>query len=515
MRGDCSTAAALRRSTRGQAPATAGTGGRRMAAFRGPAAGGALQQGGPAPIASQYGHLLQTPLQTLRRPGARPCRRRPTAPRRRARARHRRPRRPRRRRPAPRRVARADLPPPRAAHPARRLARLGVLVAGPEGVGKRPSCAAPRPPSAPGASSSPPPAPLPSNRPPRPQRVHDVIGDARAAARPDAPVVLAAHRRRRPAARRRPASAGHPRARRPARRRRDARPRARGHQRGARVGRPPPARPRSRRPRAAACPLPDLRARTELLRRLLTDVPTADGIDLKAVAERTPGFVAADLVAVRREAAVAAALRHSARPAASASSSPEAPTPSRRSRPGSPSRTCSTPSARCGRSRCRRRRPCRPAGSPSTRSATWSRSSRRSPRPCCGRCSYPDSFARLGVEPPRGVLVYGPPGCGKTFLLRALAGTGQLNVLAVKGAELLDKYVGRVRAGGPRAVPPGRRRRPRARVPRRGRRARAAPRPVVATPGSPTGSSPPCSPSWTARSRCATSSWSARRTGPS
>ena len=55
---------------------------------------------------------------------------------------------------------------------------------------------------------------------------------------------------------------------------------------------------------------------------------------------------------------------------------------------------------------------------------------------------YPDSFARLGVDPPRGVLVYGPPGCGKTFLLRALAGTGQLNVLAVKGAELLDKYVG-------------------------------------------------------------------------
>jgi transitional endoplasmic reticulum ATPase len=55
---------------------------------------------------------------------------------------------------------------------------------------------------------------------------------------------------------------------------------------------------------------------------------------------------------------------------------------------------------------------------------------------------YPDSFARLGVAPPRGVLVYGPPGCGKTFLLRALAGTGRLNVLSVKGAELLDKYVG-------------------------------------------------------------------------
>jgi transitional endoplasmic reticulum ATPase len=55
---------------------------------------------------------------------------------------------------------------------------------------------------------------------------------------------------------------------------------------------------------------------------------------------------------------------------------------------------------------------------------------------------YPDSFARLGVEPPRGMLLYGPPGCGKTFLVRALAGTGKLNVLSVKGAELMDKWVG-------------------------------------------------------------------------
>jgi transitional endoplasmic reticulum ATPase len=55
---------------------------------------------------------------------------------------------------------------------------------------------------------------------------------------------------------------------------------------------------------------------------------------------------------------------------------------------------------------------------------------------------YPDSFARLGVEPPRGVLLYGPPGGGKTFLVRALAGTAALNVFAVKGAELMDKWVG-------------------------------------------------------------------------
>jgi transitional endoplasmic reticulum ATPase len=56
--------------------------------------------------------------------------------------------------------------------------------------------------------------------------------------------------------------------------------------------------------------------------------------------------------------------------------------------------------------------------------------------------SYPDAFARLGVQPPRGVLLYGPPGCGKTFLVKAIAGTGKANVLSVKGAELLSKWVG-------------------------------------------------------------------------
>ncbi|HHX84781.1 MAG TPA: ATP-binding protein, partial [Actinomycetales bacterium] len=55
---------------------------------------------------------------------------------------------------------------------------------------------------------------------------------------------------------------------------------------------------------------------------------------------------------------------------------------------------------------------------------------------------HPDSFARLGVEPPRGVLLYGPPGCGKTFVVRALAASGRLTVHMVKGAELMDKWVG-------------------------------------------------------------------------
>ena len=49
--------------------------------------------------------------------------------------------------------------------------------------------------------------------------------------------------------------------------------------------------------------------------------------------------------------------------------------------------------------------------------------------------------------PSPALVLYGPPGCGKTFLVRAIAGTGQANVLSVKGAELLSKWVGESERG--------------------------------------------------------------------
>ncbi|KAJ1022595.1 hypothetical protein NDA16_003584 [Ustilago loliicola] len=52
------------------------------------------------------------------------------------------------------------------------------------------------------------------------------------------------------------------------------------------------------------------------------------------------------------------------------------------------------------------------------------------------------TFSRLGISPPRGVLLYGPPGCSKTLIARALATESGLNFLAVKGPELYSKYVG-------------------------------------------------------------------------
>ena len=55
---------------------------------------------------------------------------------------------------------------------------------------------------------------------------------------------------------------------------------------------------------------------------------------------------------------------------------------------------------------------------------------------------HADAFQRLGIDAPRGLLMYGPPGCSKTLTAKALATESGLNFLAVRGPELVSKYVG-------------------------------------------------------------------------
>ncbi len=177
--------------------------------------------------------------------------------------------------------------------------------------------------------------------------------------------------------------------------------------------------------RELGLPLPDAKTRVELLRILLRDVPVEPSADLGVLAERTPGFVAADLLALRRDAALRAALRQRdvEEPRISQEDLLDALTTVR------PISLSTSDNLATGGLTLDDVGNMTAVKESLTETVLWP-------------LRYPDSFARLGIEPPRGVLLYGPPGGGKTFLVRALAGTGALNVFAIKGAELLDKWVG-------------------------------------------------------------------------
>jgi transitional endoplasmic reticulum ATPase len=171
--------------------------------------------------------------------------------------------------------------------------------------------------------------------------------------------------------------------------------------------------------------LPDGAVRKQLLEVLLRDVP-AEGLNLDEIAERTPGFVVADLSALVREAALRAAAR--------ASDDGKPPALTQGDLTGAltvirPLSRSATEEVSVGAVTLDDVGDMVDTKQALTEAVLWP-------------LQHPDTFARLGVEPPRGVLLYGPPGCGKTFVVRALASSGRLSVHAVKGAELMDKWVG-------------------------------------------------------------------------
>ena len=59
---------------------------------------------------------------------------------------------------------------------------------------------------------------------------------------------------------------------------------------------------------------------------------------------------------------------------------------------------------------------------------------------------HPEVFHRLGIEPHTGILLYGPPGCGKTLIAKAIASETEANFYSINGPEIMNKYYGETEA---------------------------------------------------------------------
>jgi transitional endoplasmic reticulum ATPase len=207
------------------------------------------------------------------------------------------------------------------------------------------------------------------------------------------------------------------------------------------TNRPEAVDPALRRPgrfdREIAIPMPDKKARKEILQVHLRNMPLADDVNIDELAELTHGYTGADIAALCREAAIRAL---------------------RRFLPKIDLEKKTIPANILKDLKVTRNDffEAMKDITPSTLREVyvevpevhWSdigglEDVKKQLREMVELpMKHPELFEKMGITPPKGILLYGPPGCGKTLLAKAVATESGANFISVRGPEILSKWVG-------------------------------------------------------------------------
>ncbi|XP_076850075.1 ATPase family gene 2 protein homolog B [Brachyhypopomus gauderio] len=179
--------------------------------------------------------------------------------------------------------------------------------------------------------------------------------------------------------------------------------------------------------------VPTLKQRFQILECVSQCVPLSSSVDLMSLAEMTTGYVGADLSALCREAAVQAVL-HTAQGGASDMNNKD----------GSVDMVHFHRALRLVPPSCLRSS----VGVADFKPVSWEQIGGledvkfKLKQSIEWPMKFPEALVRMGVCRPRGVLLYGPPGCAKTTLVKAAASSSHCTFLTISGAQLYAPYVG-------------------------------------------------------------------------
>ncbi|KAL1880009.1 hypothetical protein VTK73DRAFT_6399 [Phialemonium thermophilum] len=204
--------------------------------------------------------------------------------------------------------------------------------------------------------------------------------------------------------------------------------------------------------------MPDEKARKGILECLARHLPTSDDIDFGELANRTPGFNGADLkhvVTAALHAAMSDELQHvlqrerASHPEAYLDVSPSLQNWLLLQESGNDAiKDVRVTSSHFRRAIDRTQPAAKREGFSTIPDTTWDQIGalddvrKELMMNIIQPIMHPGVYARVGIKPAAGILLWGPPGCGKTLVAKAVANESKANFISIKGPELLNKYVG-------------------------------------------------------------------------